>query len=157
MLAGLNCPAIQPKATLSPRSPARLSLNPLFLPHAGCRSRLCLWPTGYGWEMPTTPSLGLINMLGRSHRTQENIYFLDNQFIIKDLIQKQPAGRQAWSQTEKWMQSCHISEYPMSLNLCVCGGFLFVRFFLFCFVFMGASLHRHGWLKLWTLVIELNL
>jgi len=45
---------------------------------------LCFWSTGYKWEVPTTPTLGSINLLKWLTELGETLYLLDHQFIIRE-------------------------------------------------------------------------
>ena len=51
----------------------------------GCH--LCFWPINYKSEVPTTPYLGLINLLEWLTELRKAVYSLDYWFIIKGYIQ----------------------------------------------------------------------
>lgn len=62
----------------------------------GCH--LCFWPTSYRSEVPTTPSLGSINLLESLIELRETFYFLDHWFIIKGYN----PGTPSWKRCIGW-------------------------------------------------------
>lgn len=51
-------------------------------PHFRCQSQarvvyLYFWPTGYGWEVPKTPSFGSVNLLEQLTELRKHIYSLE--------------------------------------------------------------------------------
>lgn len=86
-LAG--CPTVQLKSdtsylevhrwmALSQTAPAALQ-TPITSPDC----HLCVWPTSWRSEVPTVPSLGLINLLQQLIEHRNTVYLLDYRFFIK--------------------------------------------------------------------------
>ena len=70
-------------------------------PHLGCQFQvqvvtLCFWPTGYKSKVPTTPSLGTINLLKQFTTLREIFDLLGHRFIRKDTALEQPERRDAY-------------------------------------------------------------
>ena len=57
---------------------------PLQMPVSSPGCYLCFWPTGSKFQVPTTPSLGSINLLEWVTELRETFYLLNLQFLIKE-------------------------------------------------------------------------
>lgn len=67
---------------LGARSYRIVPSSPPQTPSTSLGGHLCLWPTSYRSEVPTTPSEGRINVLERLTGIREGFYSLDHQFAI---------------------------------------------------------------------------
>ena len=48
------------------------------------------------WKVPGPPPLGSINLLEQLTEIRKTVYLLDYCFIVEDITQEQPDGRDAW-------------------------------------------------------------
>lgn len=55
----------------------------LLTPAASPYCYLCFWLKSYKWEVPTTPSLGSINLLKWLTELREAFYLLNHQFVMQ--------------------------------------------------------------------------
>ena len=65
-------------------------------------------------EVPTIPSSGSINLLELPTELRKTVYLLDYQFIIKDITQEQPDGRDA--EGKVWRRGTGSSPKPVLLG-----------------------------------------
>ena len=129
------------------------------MPVASPGYHLCLGPTSYRLEVPATHSLGLVHLLEGLTKLIGTFYLLDYWFIIKwynsnSQVEEMNRARhreRAEFTCPRWTPTCSCPLLSLSLYIFTQSEALWTPSF---WVFMEVSLHGHGWLNHWPLVID---
>ena len=130
-------------------------------PTTNCKPRLLTcasdWPNRYRLEVPTTLSLGVINLLEWLTELRKPIYSLDCWFVTKDIRGCESTA--SWRDTQgKVLNKGALSSWSLGLPRWRVEVFWFLSLAALQTpsfqVLTEDALHRHDWLNPWPLAID---